>query len=36
MDISKYLTNKDVSISNDDIDLEKLTSDIRKGYVEEK
>ena len=36
MDISKYLTNKDVSISNDDIDLDKLTQDLRKGYVEEK
>ena len=36
MDISKYLTNKDVSISNDDIDFEKLTTDLRKGYVEEK
>jgi hypothetical protein len=36
MDISKYLTNKDVSISNDDIDLEKLTTDLRKGYIEEK
>lgn len=36
MDISKYLTNKDVAISNDDIDLDKLTSDLRKGYVEEK
>lgn len=35
MDISKYLTNKDVSISNDDIDIEKLTTDLRKGYVEE-
>lgn len=36
MDISKYLTNKDVSISNDDIDLDKLTTDLRKGFVEEK
>lgn len=36
MDISKYLTNKDVSISNDDIDLDKLTTDLRKGYIEEK
>lgn len=36
MDISKYLTNKDVSISNDDIDLEKLTTDLRKGYYDEK
>ena len=36
MDISKYLTNKDVSISNDDIDIEKLTTDLRKGYYDEK
>lgn len=33
MDISKYLTNKELSISNDDINIEKLTNDIRKGYV---
>lgn len=33
MDISKYLTNKDVQLSNDDINLEKLEKDIRKGYV---
>lgn len=35
MDIKKYLTNKDVEISNDDIDIEKLTKDLRKGFVEE-
>ena len=33
MDISKYLTNKEVTISNDDLDIEKLTQDLRKGYV---
>lgn len=33
MDISKYLTNKDVELSNDDINIEKLEKDIRKGYV---
>ena len=33
MDISKYLTNKDIQLSNDDINLEKLEKDIRKGYV---
>lgn len=32
MDIKKYLTNKEVSITNDDIDFDKLTSDLRKGY----
>ena len=36
MDIKKYLTNKEISLTNDDIDLEKLTQDLRKGYVEEK
>ena len=36
MDIKKYLTNKEISLTNDDIDLDKLTQDIRKGYVEEK
>lgn len=33
MDISKYITNKDVQLSNEDINLEKLEKDIRKGYV---
>lgn len=33
MDITKYVTNKDVQLSNDDINLEKLEKDIRKGYV---
>ena len=34
MDISKYLTNKDIQLSNDDINIEKLEKDIRKGYGE--
>lgn len=33
MDITKYLKNKDVELSNDDINIEKLEKDIRKGYV---
>jgi len=33
MDISKYITNKEIQLSNDDINLEKLEKDIRKGYV---
>lgn len=33
MDISKYVTNKDIQLSNDDINIEKLEKDIRKGYV---
>ena len=33
MDITKYLTNKEVVISNDDLNIEKLEKDIRKGYV---
>ena len=36
MDIKKYLTNKDIEITNDDFDIESLTKDLRKGYVEEK
>lgn len=32
MDIKKYITNKDIEISNDDINIEKLESDLRKGY----
>lgn len=35
MDIKKYL-KKDVEISNDDIDTDKLIEDLRKGYVVEK
>lgn len=33
MDISKYVTNKDIQLSNDDFNIEKLEKDIRKGYV---
>lgn len=33
MDIKKYITNKDIELSNDDINIEKLTNDLRKGYV---
>lgn len=33
MDISKYIKNKDIQLSNEDINLEKLEKDIRKGYV---
>ena len=33
MDISKYVTNKEIQLSNDDINVEKLEKDIRKGYV---
>ena len=33
MDISKYLKNKDIQVSAEDFDLEKLEKDIRKGYV---
>lgn len=33
MDINKYLTNKEIQLSPDDINLEKLEKDLRKGYV---
>ena len=33
MDISKYLNKKDIELSNDDINIEKLEKDVRKGYV---
>lgn len=33
MDISKYLKNKDIQVSNDDFDIEKLEKEFRKGYV---
>lgn len=31
--LKNYLTNKDITISNDDFDIEKLEADIRKGYT---
>lgn len=34
-DISKYLTNKEISLSNEDIDLDSLQKDLLKGYVKE-
>lgn len=33
MDIKKYITNKDIELSNDDINIEKLTNDLRKGFT---
>lgn len=33
VDLSKYLKNKDVTISNDDFDIEKFEKDIYKGYT---
>ena len=33
MDISKYITNKDIQLSNDDVNIEKLEKDIRKCYI---
>ena len=36
MNIEKYLTNKEVKITNSDFDIEALTKDIRAGYVDEK
>ena len=32
MDIKKYIKNKDIEITNDDVDIEKLENDLRKGY----
>ena len=33
MDITKYLKNKDLELTNDDIDMDKLEKAIRKGFV---
>ena len=33
VDITKYLKNKDIQVSADDFDIEKLEKDIRKGYM---
>lgn len=35
MDIKKYIKNKDIELSNDDFNIDKLENDLRKGYVEE-
>lgn len=35
MNFSDYVKNKDLQITNDDIDINKLTSDLRKGYISE-
>lgn len=32
MDIKKYIKNKDIEVTNDDFDIEKLENDLRKGY----
>ena len=32
MDIKKYIKNKDIELTNEDIDMDKLTNDLRKGY----
>lgn len=32
MDIKKYIKNKDIEITNEDFDIEKLENDLRKGY----
>ncbi len=33
MDIKKYIKNKDIELSNDDINIDKLESDLRKGFI---
>lgn len=33
IDITKYQKNKDIELSNDDINIDKMIKDIRKGYV---
>lgn len=35
MDITKYLKNKDVTITNEDFDIDKMEKDIRKGFLSE-
>ena len=35
MKITDYLLNKDLKVEEKDFDIEKLTSDLRKGYVKE-
>lgn len=35
MKISNYLKNEEIKLTNDDIDIERLTNDLRRGYVPE-
>lgn len=35
IDLTKYITNKELVVNNEDINLEKLAKDLRKGYVKE-
>ena len=32
IDITKYIKNKDITINQEDINIEKLANDLRKGY----
>ena len=32
MEIKKYMKNKDIEVTNEDFDIEKLENDLRKGY----
>lgn len=36
MNIEKYLTNKEIKITDKDFDIDALTKDLRAGYVDEK
>ena len=33
LDITKYLKNKDITLSNDDLDLDRMSKDLYKGYT---
>ena len=35
MKITDYLLNKDLQVDDKDFDVEKLTKDLRKGYIKE-
>lgn len=35
MKISNYLKNEEIKLTNDDIDIDRLTNDLRRGYVSE-
>lgn len=35
MNIEKYLKNKDIKVKNEDFDIEGLTNELRKGFVDE-
>lgn len=35
IDLAKYITNKDITLTNEDVDMDRLQKDVYKGYVKQ-